>query len=356
MTQFINPRTKLFQHLDRLQAIKEGGKPPPVNCELMLSNRCDLKCALCHYSYTHTRGPWAGHADKPEGAISSGDLMDFSLACDVLRQLCDAGVKSITWSGGGEPSLHPQFDSIVACAAHLGLEQGIYTHGGHIRGERAAWMRQHFEWIYFSFDAYDVESYKLHKGVNRFDKVCANIRNIVALPGKATIGMGFLLHSGNYQHIYAMQKLGRDLGVDYVQFRPLISYSQDKPSELVEDTSWIDDCAALLQQYAGDSFVIADVDRFRMYQRWAGFTYSTCRWSALQAVITPNGGVWRCTNKMEHPDALLGDLSLESFADIWQRAGGVCGVDSSCRILCRGEIANRTLDTIMSPAAHVNFV
>lgn len=356
MTQFISPKTKLFQHLDRLQAIKEGKKPPPVNCELMLSNRCDLKCAMCHYSYTHTRGPWVGHVDKPHGAISSGDLMDYDLACSVLGQLAAYGVKSLVLSGGGEPTIHPRFDDIIRHAHGVGLELGLYTHGGHLRGARAAWMKEHFEWIYISFDAWDVESYKHHKGVNRFERVCENVRNLAALPGKATIGMGFLLHGGNYQFAYHMQKLGRELGVDYVQFRPLVSYSQDEPNKLIEDTSWIDDAVQLLQQYQGDPFIIADTDRFRMYQRWDKHPYQTCHWSALQTVITPNGGVWRCTNKMEHPDALLGDLNVAPFADIWERAGGACSVDASCRILCRGHISNVTLDSVFTSQPHGNFI
>jgi len=356
MSKVIDPKAKLFQHLDRLADIKAGKKPAPVNVEIDLSNRCDLKCGGCHFAYTHTRGPWAGHADKPDGAISGGDLMDTNLAMNILYQLRYAGVKSITWTGGGEPTLHPRFDDIVKQAHFGGLEQGIYSHGGWIKGERAAFMKQDFKWIYFSFDAHDVESYKAYKGVNRFDRVCENIRDLVALPGKATVGMGFLLSSDNYTQIYNMQKLGRDLGVNYVQFRPTVHFDQDKPNVLVEDTGWITEAIQLLGQYGDDPFIIADAERFRGYQNWNGHPYKTCNWSALQTVITPNGKVWRCTNKREHPDALLGDLSVESFDTLWARSGGACGVDSSCRIFCRGHAANLVLDEVFADAPHQNFV
>lgn len=356
MTSFIDPRHKLLHHVEHLAALKRGEYLAPINAEVMLSNRCDLRCQMCHYSYTHTRGPWAGHADKPHGAIASGDLMDYDLACDVVEQLAAVGVKSVTWSGGGEPTIHPRFDDIVKCAHSVGLEQGVYTHGGHLRDERAAWMKQHFKWIYISFDAYDVESYKHHKGVNRFERVCENIRNLVTLPGSATLGMGFLLCADNYRQAYNMQALARRLGVDYCQFRPLIAYDQDNPGVLAEDTAWISEAVSLMEQYRGDPFVIADVARFKMYRDWRGHGYSTCHWSALQTVITPNGGVWRCTNKMEHPDALLGDLSVEDFDTIWRRSGGPCAVNGTCRIFCRGQIANLTTNELFTPAAHENFV
>lgn len=355
MTNYIAPSQKVLRHLDYLADIRKGKRTPPVNVEWDLSNRCDLKCANCHFSYTHTRGPWAGKVDKPEGAISGGDLADSALVLDILSQLAAYGVKSITWTGGGESSLHPDFDAIIDHADSLGLEQGIYTHGGWIKGERAAWMKTHFKWIYFSFDAHDVQSYKEHKGVNRFDKVCSNIRAIVAMPGDATIGMGFLLYKDNYQHAYAMQTLARDLGADYAQFRPLILYEQDRPNELAEDTSWITEAISYLEQYRGDSFVIADVERFRTYQKWGGHGYATCYWSAIQTVITPNGKVWRCTNKREHPDGLLGDLTTESFADLWERSGGACAVNASCRIFCRGHSGNVTLNELYAPTPHLNF-
>jgi MoaA/NifB/PqqE/SkfB family radical SAM enzyme len=356
MTEFISPRSKLFGHLDHLVALRDGKYLAPINVEIDLSNRCDLKCAGCHFAYTHVRGPWTGKQDKPDGYIPGGDLMNTKLAGDILFQLAHVGVKSVTWTGGGEPTLHPDFDFIAEIAAFCNLEQGIYSHGGHIKGERAAWMKEHFKWIYFSFDAYDVESYKLHKGVNRFDKVCANIRNVVSLPGAATIGMGFLLTRDNYRHIYAMQKLARDLGVTYAQFRPLIDFAPNEPNVLLEDTSWIDEAVGLLQQYGDDPFIIADIGRFEMYRDWKGHPYKTCRWSALQTVITPNGKVWRCTNKREYPDGFLGDLSVESFETIWERSGGVCQVNDKCRLLCRGAIANVTLDAIYKEGPHANFI
>lgn len=356
MNQFISPRSKLFGHLSTLDAIKRGLRPPPVNVEIDLSNRCDLKCAHCHFAYTHTRGPWVGHADKPSDAVSGGDVMDYALAKRILKELAAAGVKSVVWTGGGEPTLHRQFDDIIEYAYSVGLQQGIYTHGGWIDEERAENMKRDFEWVYFSLDAHDAQSYKEYKGVNRFDKVISNIRGIVEAPGKATIGIGFLLNRDNHNRTRAMVALGRSLGVDYVQFRPTILYAQDAPGELAEDTRWIDWAVGWLNEFAGDPFVVADVERFRRYQRWNGHGYPVCNWAALQTVITPNGKVWRCTNKREHPDALLGDLSIESFATVWERGGGPCAVDLTCRIACRGDIPNQTLDAVLAPSVHANFI
>lgn len=356
MTTYIDPRAKLFQHLDTLHQIKLGHKPPPVNVEIDLSNRCSHGCAWCHFAHTHTRGPLAGTTPRPAGAISGGDLMDWTLAKSILKQLAAAGVKSVTWTGGGEPTLHRQFDEIVDYAYTRGLEQGIYTHGGHLDDERAQLIKELFSWAFISLDECTPEAFKESKGVDRFAAVLSGIRHLVEARGKATIGVGFLLHRHNYNDARKMVELGRSLGVDYVQFRPTVHYRQDAPGLLAEDTKWMDWAIGWLNEFADDSFVVADVERFRMYQNWDGHGYNTCNWSALQTVISPNGMVWRCTNKREHPDACLGDLSTETFADVWARSGGACQVNATCRLLCRGHLANQVLDKIMQPAPHGNFI
>lgn len=357
MTEYINPGLKLFGHMDRLHAIQRGERPAPVNVEIDLSNRCSLGCEWCHFAYTHTRGPLAGKRDKPSGAVVGGDLMEWDLAARVLRELSVAGVKSVTFTGGGEPTLHPDFNGIVSVADAAGLEIGLYTHGGHMDMARALLLKERCTWVFVSLDECTPATYKASKGVDRFEAATKGIRLLVEAEGNATIGVGFLIHKDNANQVHEMVRLARSLGVDYVQFRPTIHFEQDDPGALVEaDTAWIRRATGMLNAYKHDSFVIADRDRFDMYANWRGHGYSTCNWSALQTVITPNGKVWRCTNKREHPDACLGDLSAESFADVWARSGGPCQVDGACRVLCRGHIANLTLDKVMQEMPHGNFI
>jgi MoaA/NifB/PqqE/SkfB family radical SAM enzyme len=357
MTTFINPKSKLFQHMPTLALIQKGERPAPVNVEIDLSNRCSLGCSWCHFAYTHTKGPLAGKVQGPENAISGGDLMDKQLAVNVLEQLHEAGVRSITWTGGGEPTLHPNFDDIIVKASFCLLEQGMYTHGGHIDKSRASLIKSAFTWVFVSLDECTADTYKAGKGVNRFEAACTGIRNLVAAEGKATVGVGFLIHEGNWKDIHAMVRLGRELGADYVQFRPTVHFEQNEPGKLQEsDTTWIRHAMGRLNAYKHDAFVIADQDRFHQYANWRGHGYKTCNWSALQTVITPNGKVWRCTNKREHPDALLGDLSVESFETMWARSGGPCAVDGACRVLCRGHISNQVLDGVMTEMPHANFI
>lgn len=354
---YINPRSKVLYHIDKIAQIRRSGNTlAPVNVEIDLSNRCSHGCAWCHFAYTHTKGPLAGKSDKPAGHIDGGDLMNIELAYHILRQLKASGVKSVTWTGGGEPTLHPHFSDIIKFAAELGLDQGLYTHGGHITLALAGVIKKHLTFVYVSLDECSPEAFKRSKGVARFGNVLAGINSLVAVKGDATVGVGFLLHPGNYKDVDAMVGLGRELGVDYVQFRPIIDYEQAAPGQLVSDVQWVNGAVNELRKHAGDPFVVADTWRFEMYRDWNGHGYPTCNWSAMQTVITPNGKVWRCTNKRERPDALLGDLSIETFTEVWRRAGGPCEVNTGCRVMCRGHIANITLDAVLTEPEHRNFI
>jgi sulfatase maturation enzyme AslB (radical SAM superfamily) len=204
-----------------------------------------------------------------------------------------------------------------------------------------------------SLDASNAADYRRDKGVDRFDAVCDGVRLLVAADGKATIGIGYLVTENNFGNAQAAADLAADLGADYVQFRPTIAYAQKNPGALSEDTRWLKRATETLEQVDGN--VIVDFRRFHMYENWDGHGYKTCYWSGLQTVVTPNGSIWTCVNKREHPAALLGNLGKESFREIWSRRK-LAEVDETCRVMCRGHIPNLALDEMLAPKEHAAFV
>ena len=349
---YIDPPGKLHYHADRILAIQRGEIVAPINIEIDLSNRCSLGCEGCHFAYTHSRGPLA-HSVKPDGSVSTGDLMDTQLIKRVLMECVYAGVRSITWTGGGEPTLHPKFDEIIG---YNPIPQGIYTNGVHIVSDRAELMKDKMTWVYISLDYADRAKYQLHKKTDAFDRVISGIKHLRTAQGNATIGIGFLLWKENWRDTAAMIHLGRDLGADYVQFRPMIWFDLNNPGVVAEDTAWMDELIPQLEYWKGAPDVIVDVDRFRNYQHWAGHNYPVCWWSRLQAVITPDGSLWTCVNRRGMDGDCLGNLHDEEFMSIWARHKEK-EVDSRCRALCRGHIPNLTLNELAKPLrGHKLFV
>ncbi len=357
MAGYVAPHRKLLWHTASLEHLKSGLPPEPINAEIDLSNRCSLGCEFCHFAYTHTKGPAVGKQDKPHNAVVGGDLMDVDLAVSIVKQLSwgpQRPFKSVIWTGGGEPTLHPHFDRIIKHTAKY-LEQGIYTHGGHINKNRAAMMRDYMTWVTISLDAVNAKDYVNMKGVDRFNDVLAGVERLMAAKGAATVGLSYMITAYNGFRIPDMVKMGHALGVDYVRFRPTIRFDSDNPGAPNENAGWVDHAIKYLEVYEGDPFVSVETDRFRQYRDWTGHGYDSCYWAALQICITPNGKVWICVNKREHPAAEIGDLSVEKWNDIRRRMT-VPGVDKDCRVMCRGHVANQMLDQVMNKPVHADFI
>lgn len=348
-THFTDTRSKLLGHLDRIQAIKEDRVEPPINVEIDLSNRCSLGCDWCHFAHTHTKGPL--HERR---LVEVGDLMDSRLAQRIIFELKDYGVRSVTWTGGGEPTLHPQHSEIFSVCHEARLPQGLYTNGCHIDAKLARLLAKTMEWVYVSLDEVDRESYRKQKKADRFIDACRGARYLSE--AGATLGVGFLLHSGNYRRTEDMVALTAALNATYCQFRPTVMFDASNPSCRIGDAAYAKAVAnGPPTFYWSDVSVEMDCSRFAQYAYWKGHGYDSCIWSGVQTVITPDGKVWTCCNKRGESGAEIGDLNQDSFAKIWSRRK-IASVNDRCRVMCRGHLGNQVLHQIMSPRDHEAFV
>lgn len=352
MPGFIDPRGKFFSHLDRLAQLQAGMRPPPVNVEVDLSNRCNIGCDGCHFSHLHTRGYYVG--DSIDGYEYTGDLMNDSLALHLPTRLAAWGVRGITWTGGGEPAMHPRLADVLTVAGPV-IDQGLYTNGTLLHGALPEIIRETCTWVYVSLDHATRDDYHAGKKVDAFEQVCDGVRRLVAASGRATVGLGFLLHEKNWGDCWKMLVLSRKLGVDYVQFRPRVVVDPQQPGKVAEDAGWASACIGLLQTLQEESDVIVDEMRFDMYAAWKEHGYSSCWWCSLQTIITPDGRMWTCVNRRGQPAALLGDLSKNEPMEVWEHAAPEL-VEDGCRVMCRGHLSNLVLNDVFADKSHVNFI
>lgn len=357
MNAYITP-DKVFAHLDRLQAWRDGAKPAPVTIEWDLMNRCNLGCAGCHMAFTHVRGPLAGKQHGPAGHTSTGDVADSGMVKRALSEAAAAGVQGVVWTGGGEPTLHPDFDAIAAHAQSVSLQQGMYTHGGWIDDERAALVKKAFTWVVISLDRADAVSYRHYKGGGEkgFTRACQGIKALADAAGDCTVGVSFLLDQSTWQDAWRGLKLADSLGADYTTFRPMIDFDQAAPALPLGDRSWITTALPTLRELARTPGVVLDVDRFLEYRDYTGRAYQTCRGIRLNTTITPDGRMWLCPNRRGFKGSELGDLSKESFSAIWARHPGQWTDFTDCRVMCRLHLINERLDVIETPMQHEAFV
>jgi MoaA/NifB/PqqE/SkfB family radical SAM enzyme len=199
---------KYLAHIDRLQAIAQGIKTPPVVLELDVCSSCDHSCAWC--------------VDPPK--THSGQLMDVETAIKILEEARTSGIKGVVFKGGGECTLHPELNKIVQAAALSGFEVGIVTNGSHLhKNQVAESLIEHCAYIRISIDGPTREfRYEIHKK-NDFEQLTTNIKDLVSLrkdKRHPLIGGTFCIDYSKIDHIGKCITLGEDLGLDYVLIRP----------------------------------------------------------------------------------------------------------------------------------------
>lgn len=354
---YIDSRRKVLSHLDRLAAWQKGERAAPVTVEWDLSNRCPLGCMDCHFAHTHSRGPWTVKERLlPMAFDPCGDLADVDVVKRVLGEMAEAGVLSVVWSGGGEPTSHPQWLDIMRYAARLGFQQGMYTSGGLLKPAQAKELAELATWVVVSLDCKDAETYAKEKGVPawRFDAACAGLVEL-AKEQDATIGASFLLHGENWQDAPEMLMFARTLGAHYTTFRPAIRTSPATPAVCEDNRSWITEALPMLRDLAKRrQGVELDADRFAEYRDWHGRSYKMCYGVRMTANITPDSRMWLCPQR--RGVTCLGDLREESFAEVWRRHPGQWTDFSSCRVMCRLHLMNQTLDEVFSSREHGAFM
>lgn len=91
----------------------------PFAIELELTRLCNWACSFC-YNVWKSKKP----GQRPASTIH----MPVDLACGLLDDAARSGLLRARFSGG-EPTMHPQFERILAHGAAAGLYQVVFTNG-----------------------------------------------------------------------------------------------------------------------------------------------------------------------------------------------------------------------------------
>ena len=89
---------------------------------------------------------------------------------NIIDQIVDFGVRSITFTGGGEPLTNKNIDDAIEYASDVGLNIGLVTNGGLLNNEINQSVNHCCRFIRVSIDAGTVETHhKLHGTKNKFE-------------------------------------------------------------------------------------------------------------------------------------------------------------------------------------------
>jgi MoaA/NifB/PqqE/SkfB family radical SAM enzyme len=327
--RLIDPANKILRFPDVLAAIRRGKRVWPLNVEMDLTNRCNARCQHCAFAY-----------------MRGQEVLPTTLAEDVLTEMRNGGLRAVTFTGGGEPTLHPDFARLAFHAAGLGLKVGVYTNG--LRPDPLTETLYALTWVYLSLDAADPDSYREVKRVDSFWQVLDTARWLLTYREGDTpkVGLGFLLSGTNWREATVGADLAGSLGVDYCQFRPIVS------ADPAADYSWIREALPLLDALVSPRVYVSRA-RFVELLEGQARGYSLCRASELVPCVGADGTLWVCPNMRGKRS--LGSLAEESFATLWARREAQM-VGRDCRVACRDHALNETLEYVCQEGPHDAFV
>ena len=315
-----------------------GETRAPIVVDFDLTNRCPHNCPACP-------GEWRS---DPTAQMSYDDAIDW------LWQFAAMDCKAVSFGGGGDPLAHPECVEIIEAARDLGMSVGIITNGAIMSDSQAKRLSMIASWIRVSLDARGPDRWAEIHGVkpDQFDQVLRNIERLAHVKARrAVIGVGFLTNKDSIEEIVPAANLARDLGADYIQYRPF-NYDQFDARPQINEAS---------ARYATDNFaVLASIPKYGLMgtEKWQK-PYKRCHFHHFGAVVTAHGNMHICCD-LKSSFGKYGSLKENRVEELWhsrEKRDVAAAIDvSKCPPFCRGNCHNLYLDSIIEPITHEEFL
>jgi MoaA/NifB/PqqE/SkfB family radical SAM enzyme len=358
---------KLWWHSERVEEWLNNTDCGPIYLEIGLTNICNHDCTFCGFDYAQ------GTNTLPSKVI-----------LENLKPMKECGVKSICYSGAGEPCLHKDFPEIISQTNAAGIDAAFSTNAALFDKDKAEKVLPYASWVRFSVDAATPETHaKIHRPKRAspesdFEIVIKNISNAVEIKQKntypVTLGAQFILLEENKHELLPFAEMCRKIGVDLLQIKP---YSRHPPSIKKLNVDY-NNCQLLednVLKYATPDFKVV-FRSSRMQRISSQRNYSHCLALPFWAMINERGDVMPCDIYYDQPSHSYGNIKESNFYDIWHSERrrqimdsifekGTSGCKEGCRMdainidlwkLKKRELSLKDILQKGSPPANVNFI
>lgn len=357
---------KVFHHRERLDILRAGGQPVPSQVQLILSDLCQQSCHFCAYRWEGYTSNELFHVVRPDGSKDHNPnrMISTAKALEVLNDCKNMGVGAVQFTGGGEPTLHPQHLMIFDSAIELGLKAGLVTNGVVWR-QGIVPILSRFAWVRFSIDAGSAETYSHIRGAHKttYDMVHDHVIELVSATRKSTngplIGVGFVVTAENWTEVVTAANRARDAGAHNFRISAVFQpegkkYFHDfynRASVLCRD-------AELL---ARPGFTVANMFGERLEDlEQAHPDYSFCGYQHFTTYIGGDMNVYRCCNLAYNPRGLIGSIRDQSFRELWEseaKRSDFAQFDATGCPRCQFNNKNRVIHyALENDPTHVDFV
>lgn len=333
--------------MERLATLRAGKAPVPVHVQLVLSDLCNQDCGFCAYRMSSG----LSHELFPAGGRRNPNRMiDTAKAQEIIDDCASIGVLGLQFTGGGEPTMHPDHLALFERAQAHGIATALVSNGVQLDPFHPAVQRM--KWIRISVDAGSAETYASTRRVaaRHWSTVWQHVVQLVALC-QGTVSIGYVVTPDNFRELRAAAGLAKAAGVGNIRVGAVFS------------ADGVGHYGALLPQIrqeidaARSEFGDLVVDLFdrRIDDLHAGApTEPLCGYQHLTTYIGGDLGVYRCCNTAYTRAGKVADLRTARLADLY--GGEAEPFDGrSCRF-CQFRGQNQVIAAALRRPVHAEFV
>lgn len=292
-----NSMKKLLLHPEKTKRILEVANDVtpcdltmPICIELHITNLCNLNCEWC-----------IDQKIRANKAV---------LPIETLIRLLDSIKGSeigITIEGGGEPTMHPDFETFIKACHERNIHIGLITNGTR---RLSTEIIPYFDYFRVSLDSSNPEEYIVEKGVDHFHDVISNLHFIRKHNEECTLGVSYVLNRRNYQHLSQLFEVTKDMELNFIRMRNV-----EENIELSLTPEMMLEVEHRIDEYQKDKNVGIVLSKDTQTGQTDNMNLP-CIAHSLRALILASGDVMMCA-KRRHDPIYLGNINEQDFGEIW---------------------------------------
>jgi MoaA/NifB/PqqE/SkfB family radical SAM enzyme len=336
-------------HIDRIADLRAGRDAVPTHVQLIISDLCNQDCHFCAY---RSEQGFSSELFGIEGNKNPARFIPTDKCKEIIDDCAAVGVKAMQFTGGGEPTVHPDHLEIIGYAQQLGLGTSLVTNGVRLKDHE---VFRKLDWLRISLDAGSPTTYERTRKSKMWSKVLQHMK-LVGTFEKPFFGVGYVVTPENFDEIVEGCALALEAGARYIRFSAVFSTEGSKPyAEIYPTIKARIDVAR--RMFASDEFQVIDLFGDRLGDLDEGRPdYSFCGYQQFTLYIGGNQKVYTCCTNSYTRAGEIGDLKTMRFADFLKTHRRFDFDARNCHH-CQFHKANRVINYLMDPAPlHVDFV
>ncbi len=355
---------KILHFQSKINSFMSSQIAAPIYVRIKPINLCNHGCFFCVYSTgfrVKDGGEKAHIVSGMHEDMREQDQLPTEKLLEILEDLSEMGTKAVTYSGGGEPLMHPDIVHIMSKTLELGLDLSIITNGQNLTKERARTLSR-AKWVRVSMDYTNGNQMRAFRNVNEksFQSILKNLESFSLLKDKSCdLAVNYIVHRDNHKGLFEFAKILKAHGVENVRFSPM--YTQNFYEYHSAFESEVNLELHKIQSLVDESFTVNSTYNIRPGSSHSHVrSYNRCYIMQTVPVIGADFGVYACHNKAYDITGKMGSLKNQRFRDFWFSPEAATfmrefNAKKSCLHECSNDRKNILINEVLS-ASSDNFV